>query len=324
MDKLTNNVSVLLVITSDDTNFSSAGLDFREFIQKGGKLYAQDNDFLMHHKFCIIDSSILINGSYNWTLHAENSNIENVLVFEDDEELINIFNNEFNTIIRSDKVLVNAIPTFDIKATAPKPILVNIEVIDNENKYNNDSGKEENLIRVYQIGRIRSINGSNFIPVILYKKNGIARISALYFAWEDEYDLNRIRTLKPDDIFFVEEGALIRDEEVVKELIFPLYSQISWEMKCYWTTNKINDAHVFISVLRRKGQTKAESLMNLCYDNYITRDKDDLIDNLFKIGRRNFEVNKNDIARTYFLRILELQPDHEEAKKFINYINFEK
>ena len=38
-----------------------------------------ENGF-MHHKFCIIDNTMVLTGSYNWTYYAENRNIENIVV----------------------------------------------------------------------------------------------------------------------------------------------------------------------------------------------------------------------------------------------------
>jgi hypothetical protein len=35
---------------------------------------------IMHHKFCLIDSKISINGSYNYSLNASNNNVENIQV----------------------------------------------------------------------------------------------------------------------------------------------------------------------------------------------------------------------------------------------------
>jgi hypothetical protein len=38
---------------------------------------------IMHHKFCLIDNKISINGSYNYSLNASNNNVENVQVSDD-------------------------------------------------------------------------------------------------------------------------------------------------------------------------------------------------------------------------------------------------
>jgi hypothetical protein len=38
---------------------------------------------MMHHKFCLIDNKISINGSYNYSLNASNNNVENIQVSDD-------------------------------------------------------------------------------------------------------------------------------------------------------------------------------------------------------------------------------------------------
>ena len=50
----------------------------------------------MHNKFCIIDNSIVINGSYNWTISAK-TNAENIQVTIS-ETLFEKFKIEFNRI----------------------------------------------------------------------------------------------------------------------------------------------------------------------------------------------------------------------------------
>ena len=51
----------------------------------------------MHNKFCIIDYSTIITGSYNWSYKAEN-NFENVIINYDDTALAEQFISEFNQI----------------------------------------------------------------------------------------------------------------------------------------------------------------------------------------------------------------------------------
>lgn len=36
-----------------------------------------------HHKFCVVDNATLITGSYNWTVLADESNHENILIVRD-------------------------------------------------------------------------------------------------------------------------------------------------------------------------------------------------------------------------------------------------
>jgi phosphatidylserine/phosphatidylglycerophosphate/cardiolipin synthase-like enzyme len=65
--------------TGSETQFSeygalrAAGLDVRQ----------DGNPLLMHHKVIIIDESIVIFGSYNFSANAEEDNDENVLIVHD-------------------------------------------------------------------------------------------------------------------------------------------------------------------------------------------------------------------------------------------------
>jgi len=51
----------------------------------------------MHHKFCIIDDCLLINGSFNWSTNATRS-FENLIVVENDTEAVTSFLNEFDRL----------------------------------------------------------------------------------------------------------------------------------------------------------------------------------------------------------------------------------
>lgn len=42
-----------------------------------------DTRGIMHHKFCLIDDKISINGSYNYSLNASNNNVENIQISND-------------------------------------------------------------------------------------------------------------------------------------------------------------------------------------------------------------------------------------------------
>ena len=59
----------------------------------------------MHHKFCVLDNSVLITGSFNWTVQAVKQNQENILFYEN-RDLCSIYTaeydrlwNEFTTVI---------------------------------------------------------------------------------------------------------------------------------------------------------------------------------------------------------------------------------
>ena len=55
---------------------------------------------MMHHKFCVIDKTLLITGSYNWTYNAEISNAENILILRNEAETVNAFHSEFLRMTR--------------------------------------------------------------------------------------------------------------------------------------------------------------------------------------------------------------------------------
>jgi phosphatidylserine/phosphatidylglycerophosphate/cardiolipin synthase-like enzyme len=66
----------------------------RFLVQKGLKIRISTNNYIMHHKFAIIDNRLLLTGSYNWTFSANNRNDENLMAI-DDPEIIEIFQNQF-------------------------------------------------------------------------------------------------------------------------------------------------------------------------------------------------------------------------------------
>jgi len=50
---------------------------------------------LMHQKFAVIDRRVVLTGSYNWTVAAENANDENLLLFRDAGPLAEEYRKEF-------------------------------------------------------------------------------------------------------------------------------------------------------------------------------------------------------------------------------------
>ncbi len=97
--KCKEKIKVELLIVNDSINVKKFGLDFNTFINEGGHLYFGSNETLMHHKFCIIDSKVIINGSYNWTYWAETKNAENVIVFNKEYSVVRSFEEEFSKLI---------------------------------------------------------------------------------------------------------------------------------------------------------------------------------------------------------------------------------
>lgn len=82
--KAESGLDVQIVMSDSKENFRNTS-QFKNFLRFEGKLHIYTPKFL-HHKFCIIDSKIIINGSYNWTYYAQ-SNEENILVMTLDKNL---------------------------------------------------------------------------------------------------------------------------------------------------------------------------------------------------------------------------------------------
>ena len=69
----------------------------RFLVQKGIKVRISTNNYIMHHKFAVIDNRLLLTGSYNWTFSANNRNDENMMVI-DDPEVIARYQNQFEKL----------------------------------------------------------------------------------------------------------------------------------------------------------------------------------------------------------------------------------
>lgn len=85
-------VKVRLYLDKDQVDYKYSQSRF--LVQKGIKTRISTNNYIMHHKFAIIDNRMLLTGSFNWTFSANNRNDENLMVI-DDPEIIEIFQNQF-------------------------------------------------------------------------------------------------------------------------------------------------------------------------------------------------------------------------------------
>ena len=76
------NVLVDIILSSNIQN------DTVKLMLKGANIIVHafetgDARGIMHHKFCLIDNKITINGSYNYSINASNNNVENIHVSDD-------------------------------------------------------------------------------------------------------------------------------------------------------------------------------------------------------------------------------------------------
>ncbi|RTZ07944.1 hypothetical protein EKL98_01085 [Flavobacterium bomense] len=99
-EKAKEGIQVELLMANHEINHDS-NIKYRDLINDGGQIFwiGKEGAYapLMHNKFCVIDNTILIFGSYNWTQKAK-SNHESITVIEEDYNLILDFNQEFDKI----------------------------------------------------------------------------------------------------------------------------------------------------------------------------------------------------------------------------------
>ncbi|KYH38939.1 MAG: conserved exported protein of unknown function [Candidatus Bathyarchaeota archaeon B23] len=78
IDAYERGVEVKVII--DDDWLYSSGSDYERILDAGVDIRGDNRAGLMHHKVMIIDGYVVVTGSYNWSVSAEDSNDENVIV----------------------------------------------------------------------------------------------------------------------------------------------------------------------------------------------------------------------------------------------------
>ncbi len=74
---------VIVRIVTDNDKSADLGSDIDRLKAAGVTVRVDRSENHMHHKFAIFDGSVLINGSYNWTVGAARDNEENLIVTDD-------------------------------------------------------------------------------------------------------------------------------------------------------------------------------------------------------------------------------------------------
>jgi len=89
----------VLLMVSDDLIHNKSSLEYELLNVNSSKVYriVDGNSVLLHNKFCVIDHSTVLTGSYNWSNKAE-SGFENIVITYNDTRLAEQFIAEFNKI----------------------------------------------------------------------------------------------------------------------------------------------------------------------------------------------------------------------------------
>lgn len=120
------NVTVDIILSSNASN------ETVKLMLRGAKINvhafdAGDERGMMHHKFCLIDNKISINGSYNYSYNASNNNVENIQVSDDSATYNQLFS-EF------ERIKYNIDNNIDVNIT--------IQMLNN----NNQQGQPKNIV----------------------------------------------------------------------------------------------------------------------------------------------------------------------------------
>lgn len=87
-----SKVRVRLIV---DHSFAQvSGSLVSELRKRGAFVRSKKSDYLMHHKFAIIDGRLILSGSFNWTMQAAMGNEENVIV-SSESNIVKPFCNHF-------------------------------------------------------------------------------------------------------------------------------------------------------------------------------------------------------------------------------------
>lgn len=84
-------------LITDNDKALDQGSDIYRLVEAGLPVRMDASEYHMHHKFAVIDKSILVNGSFNWTRSATDYNQENILV-TDDPKLVRAYLDEFEKL----------------------------------------------------------------------------------------------------------------------------------------------------------------------------------------------------------------------------------
>lgn len=96
LQMLAHGIKVSIIINDDAINGNYQTI-IDELTNYGAKIQMKRYGGLMHHKFCIIDKQRCLFGSFNWTINANEKNIEDVNI-SDDLSLVNSYLLEFKAL----------------------------------------------------------------------------------------------------------------------------------------------------------------------------------------------------------------------------------
>lgn len=206
IDKLDGNdgFNAKLIVINDNINNRPGGLDFQKFVSAGGSFYFAEKNIPMHNKYMVIDSDIVITGSYNYTYYAETLNDENVVRINGNGDIVQSYIKNFNSLV-SKKPKVTGVSEY-LSAFPPT-----IDMFAFNNYGKRDMSIQTDIFRqmgctgevqtiVGQVEKVASEEGHEYFVInnVIYKQ------------WKDCYYVDKIEVRK--DIITVFFRSLVETE----------------------------------------------------------------------------------------------------------------
>ena len=121
------NRGIKVRVIADDECVKNYGSDVYKLAAAGISCKTDNSaQYHMHNKYAIIDESVIVTGSFNWTSQAITNNQENLLFYQD-KDIAQQYTNEFNNLWSSFSTVID-------KETALKQIEIEKNKKTNQNK----------------------------------------------------------------------------------------------------------------------------------------------------------------------------------------------
>jgi hypothetical protein len=119
--KAQQGIDIKVILINDQINCGQGKLNFFRLKNYGSQVEFLDVEKFnkMHHKFCVIDESIVITGSYNWTNQAR-KNDENITVIEGNAQICQDYLDIFSKLLN---------PNGQQTAISPEKLKTRLEMI---------------------------------------------------------------------------------------------------------------------------------------------------------------------------------------------------
>ena len=204
IEKLCGNdgFTAKLIVINDNINHRPGGLDFQKFVSVGGSLYFAEKNIPMHNKYMVIDSDIVITGSYNYTYYAETLNDENIVRINGNGDIVQSYIKNFNSLVSKkpkitgvvDYLRVNppAVDLFSYNNYALKDISLQTTIF---NQMGNTSEVQNSTMNHQQTSGIaKTLNPREIVDKddTIKEYGNFVINNVIYEQWKDNYYIDKI------------------------------------------------------------------------------------------------------------------------------------